>query len=784
MNPIFQRQRKAHAAIPLAALFFLGAVAALSIALLRPPVAVPESAAPSEFSSGRALRHLREIARAPHPVGSAEHDRVRDYIVGELRALGLNPEIQATTVVRKSRAPGGLAVAARAQNIVARLDGTAHTKALMLAAHYDSVPTARGATDDGAGVVTLLETLRALKSGPPLKNDLIFLFTDAEELGLLGAHAFADEHPWMRDVGVVLNIEGRGNSGPSMMFETSAGNGLLIRELASAAPHVIASSLMYAVYERMPNDTDMTVFKGGGAAGLNFAYSREITHYHTMLDGPEETDERSVQHHGSYALTLARRFGELDLRHTTERDAVYFNPLGTLFVHYSEAWVWPLTMLVTMAFIFTLFVGVKDKRLTLKGMALGFAALFVACVGAGALTTGAWRLARLLDAGIAFLPWGAPYNMWLYEIGFALLSIAISAMVYAFFARRASALDLLAGAQTWWLLLLLLTTALIPPATFLYAWPLLFSIAGLAFVVSIESGNDASLKSVVALTLCAAPAVVLLTPTIYLSFVMLGLGLAGFFMLLTVFALGLCAPLLISLTAPNRRALTGALALAGVIFVGAGIATGGFDSERRKVNSLFYVLNADTQEARWASADARLDDWTAQFISTGASRESLASIFPWSRQQAWQGRAPALPLPAPHAEVIADNMRDDVREVRLRLSSPRRAPTLLVFLEPETEILSATLDGKPLIANGDTASGGAGNPLRFLFAATPPEGIELTLEARGARPLKLTAQDVSHQLPDFPEQTYSLRPPDSMPSPSGSFSDTTVVSKTFVFERR
>ncbi len=389
--------------------------------------------------------------------------------------------------------------------------------------------------------------MRALKSGPPVRNDIIFLFTDAEELGLLGAHAFADEHPWMRDAALVLNFEGRGNSGPSMMFETSDGNRALVRELARAAPHAIANSLMYAVYERMPNDTDMTVFKRAGAAGLNFAYTHEITHYHTMLDGPEETDERSLQHHGTYALSLARRFGDLDLGRDLpagDGDAVYFNALGSLFLHYPQSLVWPLTVLVTIAFVFVILVGLRRKLLSARGIAWGFAALFVAAVAAAAATTLAWWAARRLHPGFESLPWGAPYNMGLYEVGFVLLTTALTAFVYALAARRASAPNLLAGALLWWLLLLLPATVLLPPGTFIFAWPLLFSLAGLAFVLTLCEGSYAPTKSIIALALCTVPCVVLIAPLVHMSFVMLGVGPAGFYMILAVLALGLCAPLL------------------------------------------------------------------------------------------------------------------------------------------------------------------------------------------------------------------------------------------------
>src|SRR5688500_11907123 len=123
---------KTTAAAALAAFLFLGAVAALGLALLRPPAAVPEGAPPAEFSSGRAMKHLRELARAPHPTGTREHDRVREYIMRELAALGVAPEVQTTTaVVRAGRAAGAPFNAARVRNVVARLGGTSNTRALM-----------------------------------------------------------------------------------------------------------------------------------------------------------------------------------------------------------------------------------------------------------------------------------------------------------------------------------------------------------------------------------------------------------------------------------------------------------------------------------------------------------------------------------------------------------------------------------------------------------------------------------------------------------------------------
>src|SRR5919198_2687774 len=167
------------------------------------PDPVPASAPPTAFSSARALAHVRAIAARPHPMGSPANAAVRTYLVEELSTLGLKPEVQKATAVTCCSHSGAFG-AGTPQNVLARLDGTAKGgKAFLVVAHYDSVSTGPGASDDGAGVAAMLETIRALKAGPPLRHDVIFLFTDGEEPGMLGARAFVNGHPWAKDVGVV-----------------------------------------------------------------------------------------------------------------------------------------------------------------------------------------------------------------------------------------------------------------------------------------------------------------------------------------------------------------------------------------------------------------------------------------------------------------------------------------------------------------------------------------------------------------------------------------------------
>lgn len=194
---------------------WLGPVVATLLATIS-PLAIRGTTAPAPgsgvagFSVDDAWRHIEEIARAPHPPGTAEHGRVRAYVLGQLEEVGLVVDTQ-TALHWIER--GSVVQGARVRNVMGRLPGTASSGAVLLLSHYDSKPVAPGAADDGVGVATVLETARVLASGPAPQNDLIFLFTDAEEWNMLGAREFAAHHPWMDDVAVMLNFEARGTSG-------------------------------------------------------------------------------------------------------------------------------------------------------------------------------------------------------------------------------------------------------------------------------------------------------------------------------------------------------------------------------------------------------------------------------------------------------------------------------------------------------------------------------------------------------------------------------------------
>jgi hypothetical protein len=748
--------------VPLALLLFVALVVALAVVRQRPPAAVGADAPPDVFSSGRAMQHLKAIAQRPHPLGSAAHDEVRDYLVKTIEEYGLQPEIQRAAMARKAQ--NGASVA-DVQNVIAKLPGAEPDgKDLVLSAHYDSVTNSFGASDDGAGVAALLETLRALKAGPRLKRDVVFLFTDGEENGLLGAKAFVEQHPLAKDAGLFLNFEARGSGGPAFMFETSQGNGWVVEEFDRAAEHPFASSFMYDVYRLMPNDTDMTVFKRSGASGLNFAYLGGAAHYHTNRDSVETIEEGSVQHHGSYALGLARHFGNLSLEKTKAADGVYFDLLGATLLTYSGFWILPLAALALLAFVAVAALGLRRGLVSVKGTLSGFAVFLLSVVVSAALVTGiSWALRKLNS------DYNSQNNATLYMAGFVAVALAVASGLYLLLGRRVGWNNLSLGALLGWLALAALSAFYLPGGSYLFTWPLLFALAGLAFAFSV--GGEGGWRGVAAHCVGTLPGLLLLSATTYLIFLGLGLSVPGAVVALTVLLLGLLVPLLQHFGDGRAWLLPGVSLLAAAAFLLAASFKPIHGNDNPRANSISYRLNVDTGQAVWESFDRKPDEWTAQFLSERPEGLALTDA------KGLTGKAPSMDLRPVEVSVVGDvsDPALGLRRLRLRVTPPRGARVVSLALNPESEVVSAVVNGQKL----DNAADSSKDPERrgwFLnYTAPPQEGFDLSLDLKPSPQVTLTTTGISDGLPEVPGVTFKPRPAYLMPAQG---SDTSRVTRT------
>lgn len=742
----------------------------LSFSQIAPPAEVQAGASASEFSASRAAQHIELIAQEPHAVGSPGHERVKDYLLSQLSTLGLNPQVQKSSVLNP---PGNHSLSgASVENILGRIEGTTNNKSVLLVAHYDSVPTSFGASDDGAGVATLLETARALKASPSLKNGIIFLFTDAEELGLLGAKAFTDDDTLVRDVGVVLNFDTRGNAGPSIMFETSGGNGWLINQFAKAAPYPVANSLSYEIYRLLPNDSDFSVFKRAGLPGLNFAFIDGLAHYHSAIDNIGNVDRRSLQHHGSYALQIARHFGDLNLDQNRASDQIYFNTPGPILIHYSKTFATILALVGVVLFVFLVSSGLKSRLISIRGILKGLGAFVVSLIVCGGVVALLWLLIKSVHPQYRSIPNGEPYNGDLYFIGFMALTLAMFSTLYLLFSRRINGHDLSFGVLFLWLILTVLTTFLVPGASFLFAWPLLFSLISAAFLLRDEGKKSLFQVRAAVISILAVPVILLMVPMIYLIFVSMTLQVSWVTAALGVLLLGLLIPHLSLLTRSKKWVIPAAAATLALGFIAVASIASGFDQHHPKTDSIFYALNAVSGKAVWASYDQSPDEWTSQFLGPDATRGGLTEYIPIGSTAWLRSEAPAFPIDPPSITLQSETMQDGIRTLHLRLASLRKAAVISATIEPCPGTV-VEVNGKQFKTSLDSGWG-------FRYHGAGQDALDLVLAVNSSDPIKITIVDGTYKLPDAHGKDYQERPRYLIPSPL-PLSDSTLVSKSFSF---
>src|SRR5829696_6247971 len=748
----------------------LGALAAVSLLALEPPDPLSASAPANEFSAERAFSHVEQIAERPHPVGSAANAEVRDYLVGKLEDLGLRPTVQETTSARTME---GTASMARVHNIHAQISGSSPTGHVVLVAHYDSVPRSPGAADDGAGVAAILEIARAITSGSPPRNDIDIVFTDAEEPWLLGAQAFVNADRLDPQRSVMLNLEARGTSGPAMMFQSSTDNATLIPGLANAQRPIAGSGLWEACSQLLTGDTDFSVFRDAGFAGMNFAFMEGSARYHTPEDSPANLDHASLQHIGSTVLAATRHFADQDLGAPRGGQLTYFTVLGEL-VYYPQQLAVPLAVLAAVVFAACLlYARLRGVRIRSVGWsAASFLALLVVIM---ALGLGAWQLLLLLHPGYGSFHTGDTYRPEWYASGLLALTAALTIGWYLLMRRRRTPEELVLGTWAWFVVLAILSAAFVPGAAYLFTWTPL--VGSLLLAAAIRWGGQEPTWRYLALSAAALPAVVLLVPLVDLLF-SLGLVFASGPLFITVLVLVTALPVLDLLALRHAWLVPVAAAMVGLALVTAGLRIDTFDDEHPRQTRLVYALDADQEQAWWLSADPDPAPWTDRYVDTERIEDD--DRFPDSpslslSSRYYSGPASVARIEPPDVTVRRSDRDGDTRVLRLRIT-PAEASRLALYADTRTHtVTAATVDG----INVEEAPGQREDtdPSRwgFVFHGGPPEGIDVTLEVRGEGLLPVRVIGYRDGLPRVPE----LRPlPDDL-TWSGTSSNLTMVAKSY-----
>jgi hypothetical protein len=630
----------------------------------------------TEFSTSRALEHINAIAKQPHYVGTKNHEVVANYIIKELQKLGLETTVQEGFTLSDW---GNLV---KSKNIMCRIEGTKNTKALLLLSHYDSAPhsVSHGASDDASGVATILEGVRAfLNAKTKHQNDIIILFTDAEELGLNGAALFVTEHQWAKEVGLVLNFEARGSSGPSyMLMETNKGNAGLVKEFAKAgATYPVSNSLMYSIYKMLPNDTDLTVFREqGNIQGFNFAFIDDHFNYHTAQDDVAHLDKSTLKHQGSYLMPLLNYFSNADLNNTdAAEDYVYFT-IPYTFISYPFDWVVPMTLIAAGLLIILVFLGKAKRMLKLNDIMKGFFPFLGALIFTGLITYYGWKGLLLLNPQYNDLLNGFTYNGHDYIAAFVLMSLSICFFFYQIASKPKVTMNHYVVPLLFWIVLNGFLANSLRGAGFLII-PVYFGLFAFAFFVFSQRSNW------IVNVICGIPALLIIAP--FIQMFPIGLGLKVLFgsAILTVLAFAILLPIFGAFAKKGAWSLF--FFLMAIAYLGKAQYHSGYEAGEAKSNSLVYLYNGDVNKAFWVTYDTNLDSWTKGYLGEnpkGAKALNSLKLFSkYNSEFTYAVEAPNKGISKPTITFLQDSVVGFKRYLKIQITPNRKVNRYDIFAD-------------------------------------------------------------------------------------------------------
>jgi hypothetical protein len=729
-------------------------------------------AAPDVFSAPRARAQLQSLLAGgvAHPLGSAANARLGDMILARLAELGYDTEVQSGFVCNE------YAVCGTPRNIIARLRTNRPTagSAVLLAAHYDSVPAGPGASDDLAGVATILEIARILHARPPTRHPILLLISDGEEPGLLGASLFVNDHPLARHVFAAVNLEARGSSGPSLMFETGSANAWLMSLYGRTVARPITDSMYHVAYQALRNDTDFSVFKAAGWQGFNFAYIGNVGHYHTPLDNEANADVRSIQHQGDNALASLLALADSDVRSASQGDAVYFDVLSHLLIKWPGSASLPAAAAISVFLLIEAAMLWRRRRLTFRQFAWGCGGCIVCLLVAGVASIGI--LAALCALGkvppLRQYSWIA-HPEWMY-VASAALAAGAAGLSSIWLGKRANFWGFWTGAVLLTALCAITEAFFSPGMGFL---PLLTAgSAGIAVLPSLRAPVAAGPASVWPADMAAiVPAWVLFALVIpVVALLYAGIGSIAWPLDTLQFGFGaiLLLPLLAAATARLRRGivvLSAALTAACVILT---LLLPTYSAAWPQRLNFAYVADEDTHSAFWVAQPDSLQLPAA--VAHAARFEKITRpVFPGSRARGFHAAASWQDLPAPQLTLRAASAQSaGVTRYLVHLQSMRAAPEIEAAFAGAADIHEIILSGGsaerriPLFTAHDGTN-------RLHVVGLGPEGLDFAVDVRGGS-LEAHLWDQSFTLVGG-EFLQRLRSREATSSQDG---DTTVVQST------
>jgi hypothetical protein len=498
----------------------------------------------------------------------------------------------------------------------------------------------------------------------------------------------------------------------------------------------------------------------------------------------------TLQSHGNAAVALLRHFGNMDLA-TLPRtpNAVYFNVLPRLVIHYPATLALPLAGLAAILFVVVLVLGLRRRQISLGGVGVGALGLLLSLILSVTLVTLAWWLIRLLNPNLHVMTVGGWYREPLYLWAFVALSIFVVGGLHLFWRRWFRLMDLTVGALGWWVLLALLTATMLTGFSAIFTWPLLAALLALGWTLWRPQSAKHAWAQV---GIWFAPTLISLALTVPLIAMLaiyagrmeaiLGLPSMALPIPVIVLLLGLLLPVLEWIAPKRRRWLPVGALFVSLVLVLTATGLSGFDAAHPKPNTVIYWLDANQNQARWITVDdarsgrdtrAQLDEWTGQFFPDGGQE---SSINPWlsgwftTQFPALETSAPVADLPSSSLTLLSDESAGTVRHLRLHVDIPEAVQDAHILVQASKPMAALGVNGSAVDLRSQSVES-----MQINVLGRHPDGVTLQLTVSTGASVAITVQDRILGLPSIPGLTLMPRPEWMMPAPWNDSADSSIV---------
>jgi hypothetical protein len=333
-----------------------------------------------------------------HPYGSvANRVSMRDYIVGQLTRIQQESQVNGVNrisfevrdhhgeILPNFHSRDYKTVWESMGNIIVNVHAAVpNTAALLVSGHFDTVTMSKGASDNCAGISSMLEAIEVLSHDTPAKHELMFAFVNGEEYGLLGAADLSMFDSKFRRVSAFINIDGTPGA-KQLNLRTTGG---FLDRAYSAVPRPLAFVVAGDVFGTgiVDSDTDYSVYSEK-IPGLDMVtFSRRQT-YHTLKD--TKLPEGLLQFQGDNMVALIRRIINIDTTSlaTLESDReqnVYFSFLNRGYAVYSLQTNYIVYVMLIVAYVIIYTIIMLHRYIYWKDLGMGSASHPLLCMISGA----------------------------------------------------------------------------------------------------------------------------------------------------------------------------------------------------------------------------------------------------------------------------------------------------------------------------------------------------------------------------------------------------------------